>query len=272
MTLASPHEHTPCGPLEFLTAPELDTLHAFTTRSGGSSQGVYASLNLGLSSGDAPKKVAENRQRVLHALELDPQRVCAFHQVHGERVLTARPGWFDEEADAALTDEPGLLLVISTADCLPLLYYDPKRKAVGAAHCGWRGSALRLAGKVVHAMRERYGSDPENVRVAIGPGIRPPNYQVGREVVRAFAEAGFPDACYWPDSQDDGRFQLDLVLANRVVLEASGVKPEHIWDSGLCTYADPRRFYSHRRDRGATGRHWAVIQCPLGERPGTLSP
>ena len=243
--------------MDLLRAPHMPVLHGFTTRAGGVSEGPYRSLNLGLSSGDAETPVAENRRRVLELFSVNERSTCAFSQVHGTRVLTGTPSWFKEEADAAVSDTPGLALVISTADCLPVLFYDPVTGAVGAAHCGWRGTVKGIAAATVQKLTERYGSDPADLRVAFGPAISKPNYQVGAEVVTEFQRAGFPASSYEPDGT--GRFLLDVAAANRWALFGAGVNPEHLWESGLCTYADPERFFSHRRDEGRTGRHWAVI-------------
>ena len=243
--------------LELLRAPHLRVPHGFTTRTGGVSTGPYASLNLGLSSGDGKTPVSENRRRVLAALGADEQRACAFSQVHGTRVLEGAPSWFEEEADAVVSNTPGLALVISTADCLPVLFYDPVTGAVGAAHCGWRGTVQGIAAATVRKLTELYGSDPADLHVAFGPAISRLNYQVGAEVVAEFRQTGFPETVYEPDGS--GRFLLDVAAANRWALLALGVKPVSLWESGRCTYADPERFFSHRRDRGRTGRHWAVI-------------
>ena len=252
-------EGTAVATLEFVRAPNLNVPHGFTTRTGGVSGGVYASLNLGLSSGDAEAPVAENRRRVLAALGADEAGACAFSQVHGARVLKGRPSWFEEEADAAVSDTPGLVLAVSTADCLPVLFHDPHTGAVGAAHCGWRGTLQGVAANTLQNLTALYGTDPADVQVAFGPGILAPNYQVGPEVVAAFRAAGFPKYVSTPDGS--GRALLDVAAANRWQLLEAGIKPENLWESGLCTYADPERFYSHRRDKGRTGRHWAVIMA-----------
>ena len=244
--------------LDLLTAPNLDVPHGFTTRTGGVSVSPYGSLNLGLSSGDASESVAENRRRVMKALGVTREAVCAFHQVHSARVIEGYPTWFEEEADASVTDDPDLLLVISVADCSPLLFHDPVQEVVGAAHCGWRGTVKGIARAVVEKMGALYSSDPNDIRVAVGPGISASCYQVGEEVVRAFADAGFPESVSYPD--DEGRFRLDIAAANRWMLARAGVPPENIWTSDWCTYSDPTRFYSHRRDAGKTGRHWATIR------------
>ena len=258
--LTSSASETGGEPLAVLTAPDLPWPHGFTLRGGGVSAGPYASLNLGLSSGDAFEAVEANRDRVLAALGFARGDVCAFHQVHGHRVLDGSPSWFVEQADAATSATPGRLLVVSVADCLPLLFFDPGHGAIGAAHCGWRGTVQGLAAEVVRAMAERYGSRPADLRVAIGPGIQGPCYQVGPEVVGAYLQAGFPDGVATPDVGD--RHRLDLVAANRFVLERAGVPPARIWSAAACTHCEPARFYSHRRDAGVTGRHWAFIGIP----------
>lgn len=249
--------------MNFIRAPNLSVPHGFTTRSGGVSEGPYESLNLGLSSGDAETLVDENRRRVLGAFGADETNVCAFSQVHGARVLEGTPSWFLEEADAAVSSTPGLLLVVSTADCLPVLLHDPVTGAVGAAHCGWRGTVQGTAAATLQKMTELYGSRPADVQVAFGPAILKTNYQVGPEVVAAFQAAGFPESVYTPDGT--GRFLLDVPAANRWQLLQNRIKPANLWGSGLCTYGDPERFFSHRRDAGRTGRHWAIIKVPNAE-------
>lgn len=248
-----------------LRAAAWDVTHGFTTRAGGVSVGPYLGLNLGLSSGDDGATVERNRDLLLGDLGYSRAQVVAFHQVHGDRVLSGDPGWFVDEADAAVTDRADVLLVVSTADCVPLLFHDPLKGVVGAAHCGWRGTAAGLAGKVVTAMAERYQSRPSDVRVALGPCMRGSCYQVGPEVIDAFVAAGVPDACWRPDPVTAGRYYLDLPAANLWSLERAGVRPANVSDLGLCTHCDAEAFYSHRRDRGVTGRHWAYVSLRRAE-------
>lgn len=250
------------GPIEapsVIEAPAFAAKHGFTTRSGGLSHGAYASLNLGLSSGDEPELVERNRDLLLSQLGFAREQVCAFHQVHGSTVANGEPCWFTDEADAVVTARSDVLLVVSSADCVPLLFHDPTRGVIGAAHCGWRGTAALLAAKVVAAMEERHGSRAADVRVAIGPSMRGDCYQVGPEVIGGFELAGVPPAHWRADPNAEGRYLLDLPGANPWALTEAGVEPENISDMGLCTHCDATRFYSHRRDRGVTGRHWGFV-------------
>ncbi|MCA9838923.1 MAG: peptidoglycan editing factor PgeF [Trueperaceae bacterium] len=238
-----------------VTSEFLHTPHAFSTRQDGVSEGVYSSFNLGISTGDDRTKVEQNRQAFLDAFGLTKAQVCALEQVHGNRVVEAQPGWFDEDADASVSNQADLLLIIGTADCLPILFHDPVKAAIGAAHAGWRGSALGISQKVVEKMTELYGSSPKDIRVVIGPCIQGACYQVGEDVINEFRKAQFPEAVYQSDAE--GKYRLDLVAANRWLLEAKGVKEIHSLEE--CTHCDQERYYSHRRDGLKRGSHWSAI-------------
>ncbi|WP_425145646.1 polyphenol oxidase family protein [Deinococcus sp.] len=234
-----------------LTTPNLTAPHGFSLRAGGVSAGVYAGLNLDdrplNGHQDDPLAVAENRARLTAALGFGPQQLSRLDQVHGLDVVRARAGV--QTADAQVTDQPGLLLAIGTADCYPLLLEDPDAGVLGAAHAGWRGTLGDIAGRSVRAMTA-LGARPERIRAAVGPGICAAQYQVGPEVAARFEEA------------DLGEFvtpglQLDLCAANLHLLTRAGLRPEHLWASGRCS-TEPD-FYSYRRDGGVTGRMWAVI-------------
>lgn len=244
----------------YLTAQNLRVPHGFSTRLGGKSEGVYKSLNLGTSTGDDPDVVEANRDRFLNLFGVARDAVCVMQQVHGAAVHLAEPGWYAVQADAAVTATPGLALVVSMADCLPLLYHDPVQGAIGAAHAGWRGTVKRIATEVVGAMTANFGSQPDDIQVGIGPGIMHPCYQVGAEVKDAFVAAGFSGQVLSPD--DAGRYRLDLVQANREALLGAGIADENISSLGLCTHCDNHQFYSHRRDGRARGSHWALIRLP----------
>ncbi len=241
-----------------LTLDDFGARHGFTTRVGGLSSGPYASLNLGLSSGDDPETVEANRALLLAELGVDRSRVCGYHQVHGSQVEVASPGWFEKKADAAVTDDPELLVVVSAADCFPVLFHDRRSGAVGAAHCGWRGTVGHIVANVVEAMGRHYGSAPADLEVAIGQGIMGTCYQVAPEVVDEFIAAGFPASVATPT---DGRPLLDILAAIRFELARVGVEDERVHALGRCTHCEPEVFYSHRRDEGVTGRMWGYVQA-----------
>lgn len=244
---------------EILTAGNLAVPHGFITRAGGVSPEPFASMNLSLSTGDTPANIEENRVRVLKRFRRGTADLCLLSQVHGDRVVEARPGQPWLEADAFLTLDPGHLLAVSYADCPPVLFHDPRSGAVAAAHCGWRGTVARLAARVVERLAATCGADPAELLVAVGPGICAGCYQVGPELREAFSDARFPASVVRKDPATDGRYLLDLAAANHSVLREAGVAARNIELTRHCTACDSARFFSHRRDKGATGRHWAVI-------------
>jgi len=236
-----------------LTTP-LPTPHGFTTRLGGVSQGPYASLNLSPATGDDPKKVAENQGRVLTAFGNPP--VAALKQVHGTEVhLVEGPGVW--EGDGLLTTTPGLLLRVGVADCYPLLLYHPQG-AVAALHAGWRGVVGGILPKAL-ALLEALGLDPKATHLAIGPGIGGCCYQVGEEVVEAFQKACLPT--FRKDEGAPGKYLLDLEEAILLQAKRSGLSEKRIYRIRLCTACSPALF-SHRRDRGKTGRMWGLVMLP----------
>jgi YfiH family protein len=236
-----------------LTTP-LPVPHGFTTRLGGVSEGPFASLNLSAATGDDPERVAENQRRVLSAFGHPP--VAALKQVHGTQVhRVAGPGLW--EGDGLLTRTPGLLLRVGVADCYPLLLYHPQG-AVGALHAGWRGVVGGILPRALELLAE-WGMDPREVHLAMGPGIGGGCYQVGEEVAERFQEAGLPTLR--PDPQAPGKHLLDLEAALLLQARRAGVREERIYRVGLCTHCQPTLF-SHRRDRGRTGRMWGLVMLP----------
>jgi len=245
-------------------------VHAFSTRQGGVSLAPYATLNLGASVGDDPTAVEENRRRFFGTFGVESSQVVRVKQVHGEGVLTvtedlvSRRGFpgvlLDEryEYDALVTNLPGLPLVVSTADCLPLLIHDPVRGAVAAVHAGWRSTAKRIAARALGAMATAYGTDPKDCRVAIGPGIRGCCYEVGDEVTKAMAVA-LPTWEAHAEGTRPNHWRLDLAGVNRALLEAAGVRARRIADVGLCTACRTDLFFSHRAEKARTGRMMNLI-------------
>jgi len=235
-----------------------DLVHAFTTRPGGESEGVYASLNLTRSRGDQAAHVAANRERVRKALGLD---ALAFaNQVHGRAVLRVDGAPKGDQAvgegDALITDRPGIGLVCQTADCTPILLFDPDHRAVAAIHSGWRGTVQNIAAATVEAMTEAYRTDPAQLLAAIGPSISAVNYRVGPEVVAEFEAVFDVTGGILSPRDPEGGAHLDVGEACRRQLVMAGLPEAAIWRSKLCTYGEPGRLFSARRShhRGESGQ------------------
>jgi YfiH family protein len=243
------------------------------------SLGPYATLNLGASVGDDPAAVEENRRRFFGNFGVESSQVVRVKQVHGDGVLTVTedlvsrrgfPGVLLDERykyDALVTNLPDLALVVSTADCLPLLIHDPVRGAVAAVHAGWRSTAKRIAVRALEAMATAYGTDPKDCRVAIGPGIRGCCYEVGDEVTKAMA-AALPTWEAHAESTRPNHWRLDLAGVNRALLEAAGVRARRIADVGLCTACRTDLFFSHRAEKARTGRMMNLILIRAEGRQG----
>ena len=234
-----------------LQAPALSSLarirHAFFTRSGGVSHGVYATLNGGVGSNDAPEKVAENRARMAAALGVSPDRLLTAYQIHSPDVVVADKPWTQENrprADAIVTRTPRLAIGVSTADCGPLLLADADAGVIGAAHTGWRGALTGVIEAAVAAM-EKLGAERARIVAALGPAIRQPNYEVGPEFVARFLAADADNARFFAPSELAGHAMFDLAgyIADRV--QRAGVATFE--DLALCTFAEPGRFFSYRR-------------------------
>lgn len=256
-------------------AGERRLIHGLFTRLGGTSRAPFDSLNVGGTVGDELAAVRRNQALIYAALGVDESRACTVWQVHSADVVlaTARtPGrhWL-ARADGMVTDRPGVALTMRFADCVPILFYDPVRVAVGIAHAGWRGTVSQVAVNTLRLMQDAFGSNPADVQAVIGPSIGPEKYQVGPEVVEAVREAfGQTDdrAVSLIRRAEDGSTYLDLWAANRLALERAGVPGGQIEVMGLCTATRPDEFFSHRAERGKTGRFCAVIALQDGQRTG----
>lgn len=243
-------------------------VHAVTTRAGGVSPAPWDSLNLSWARPDADPNVVENRRRVCQALEIPASRLVQAGQIHGVKVTAvgirdAGRGALERAtvlppSDGVITDATDLYLFACFADCVPLLFYDPGRPAVGIAHAGWRGTVGSMAGEMARAMRATYGTRPEDLRVVIGPSIGPCCYEVGTDVIAA-ARTMLPDAGDLLLGVNEHHAHFDLWRANQTTLLRAGVLPEHIETSGLCTVHHAQDFFSHRATAGQTGRFAALI-------------
>jgi YfiH family protein len=236
---------------EALRSPLLSRLpgirHAFFTRQGGVSDGVYASLNGGVGSNDAPEKVRENRARMAAALGVPAERLLTAYQIHSPDVVEVDKPWPHDmrpRADAMVTRTPGLALGITTADCAPLLFADAEAGVIGAAHAGWRGAFTGVIEATLAAM-QRLGAERQRVSVALGPTIRQENYEVGPEFVARFVAAEPDNERFFRPSARQGHAMFDLPGYIRHRLTRAGVT--NVEDLGRCTCAEPDRFYSYRR-------------------------
>lgn len=230
----------------WIRTDHISVTHGFSTRHGGVSPAPFESLNLG-GTDDLAENIAENRRRALSNLAISVEQVSYLNQIHSNHVCRGTVG--KQTGDALVTNEPGLALAVGAADCYPVLFYDEKNKVIGAAHCGWKGTLGRIVKNTIDEML-LLGAKKEQLKIAIGQGISAPNYEVSEEVIAQFREAGFPESCW------EGR-RLDLLQANCFVAREAGILPEHIWSMNRCT-TEPD-FFSYRRDKGKTGRMWAVI-------------
>jgi hypothetical protein len=239
-------------------------IHAFSTRHGGVSLPPFATLNLGQGVGDDPAAVEDNRRRFFGAFGITRGQVVRTRQVHGSGVLRAdAPVAERPERDALITDRPNLALVVSTADCFPILIHDPVRRAVAAVHAGWRGTAKRIVSQTLAAMREAYGTDAADCRAAIGPGIRRCCFEVDGAVTDAMATA-LPCWEAHASANRPGHRLLDLAAINRAILQDAGVHADCIEDVGLCTSCRNDLFFSHRAEKGRTGRMMNFILLTKG--------
>jgi YfiH family protein len=234
-----------------LTARSLSALsgirHAFFTREGGVSDGLYASLNGGVGSNDQPDKVAENRARMAAALSVAPECLITAYQIHSPDVVVAEKPWTPNErprADGIVTRVPGLAIGISTADCGPVLFADYEARIIGAAHAGWRGALSGVLEATVATM-EKLGAKRARIVAAAGPMIRQPNYEVGPDMMERFIADDRDNARFFAPSTRASHAQFDLPGYIVARLKRAGVAG--IEDVGKCTYADPERFYSYRR-------------------------
>ncbi len=238
-------------------------VQAVFTRRGGVSPAPWDSLNVGGSIGDELANVRENRLRSFAAVDRPPDSLYDVWQVHGTEVAcTDRPRPLSEpylKADAILTDKPAVSLYMRFADCVPIFLADPVRKVVGLVHAGWQGTVRKTALAAVQALQARYGTRPADVLAGIGPSICVEHYPVGPEVVEQVRAAFGEDApeLLKPGQEQNGNLHFDLWAANRLVLSQAGVR--HVELSGLCTACHPEDWYSHRGEKGRTGRFGAIL-------------
>ena len=251
------------------------TVVAFsTTRHGGASQGRYGELNINPYCGDDMTAIGDNRSALCHELGIDDSHLVLPHQVHGIKCLKVDSTFFSaspserqrllEGYDALMTDLKGVCIGVSTADCIPVLVYDPRRHVTAAIHAGWRGTVARIVEKTLLAMKASYCTVTEEAVAIIGPGISLKNFEVGQEVYDTFAAAGFEMgdmAKRFPckDDPQKEKWHIDLPLCNKLQLMHAGVREQNILCSDICTYDNADDFFSARRLGINSGRIYTGI-------------
>ena len=256
--------------LEYLTAEGITCPHGFTTRFGGVSEGIFDSLNIAIKEGETEDNVRRNLEILGSALGFGLEDLVLTRQTHTDivRVVSRKDhlGYFHRdypECDALVTNDPGVALMIFTADCTPLLFHDPVTGAVGAAHAGWRGTASAIGAKTVQAMVENFGCKPENIRAAIGPNIAQCCFETDADVPEAMI-AAFGSEVEQFIRKSGEKYYVNLKEINALILRRAGVR--HIEISDACTACEHHRFWSHRVTRGQRGSQGAIIVCKEGER------
>lgn len=245
-----------------------------TTRHGGASQGRYGELNINPYCGDDAAAIAMNRAALCGKLGIPDSHLVLPHQVHGTKCLNVDASLLYstpserkqrlEGYDALMTDLKGVCIGVSTADCIPVLAYDPRRHAAAAIHAGWRGTVARIVEKTILAMKTSYGTEASEAVAVVGPGISLHSFEVGQEVYDAFAAAGFEMgdiAKRFPCKADPQKekWHIDLPLCNKLQLMHAGVREQNILCSGICTYANADDFFSARRLGINSGRIYTGI-------------
>ena len=260
----------------YLAFPAFDTRgkvrHAFATRLGGASRGQFATMNLSFTRGDDSAHVLENYRRMANTLGMRAEDVVCTYQTHTVNILAV--GREDRgkgvtrereytDVDGLVTDEEGVVLACFWADCVPLLFADPKRRAIGVAHAGWRGTVGGMAGKMVKELQTRYGCKPQDLYAAIGPSVCADCYEVSEDVAtrardalwklpakKGFADWDIPEQVHSDiilrPGKEEGKYLLDLHALNREMLLASGVLDTHIFTTDICTCCNPELLFSHR--------------------------
>ena len=243
--------------------------HAFSTRLGGVSKGDFATMNFSFTRGDDRDDVLENYRRMAAALGVDRERMVLTWQTHTTNVRRVTEE--DEgkgivrdrdyrDVDGLITDIPGITLVTFFADCVPLYFLDPVHKAIGLSHSGWRGTVKRMGQVTVDAMKEAFGTRPEDIIACIGPSICGDCYEVGEEVADEFAVAfheKYHDVILL--KKQNGKYQLDLWKANEIVLKEAGIKGDNLAVTNICTYCNPQLLFSHRRTAERRGNLCAFL-------------
>ena len=258
------------GALEMLVADHISVPHCFTTRLGGVSTGAFSSLNIAIKDDEDPENVRKNIDILGSALGFTADDMVLTRQIHSDIVRVVDrsdcKGCFHRDyphCDGLVTNTPGVALMIYTADCTPLIFHDPVTGAVGAAHAGWKGTVSAIGARVVETMVREYGTDPADIRAAIGPNIGFCHFETDSDVPDAMLAAFGEEVRQYIRPQGE-KFYLDLKAINAMILRRAGV--QHIEISDACTMCQPDVFWSHRVTKGIRGSQGAIIVCKEGSK------
>ena len=257
----------------YLTYPAFEgvegIVHGFSTRLGGVSQGIYTSMNLSFTRGDEESAVKENYRRIADAIGFSLDDLVTSDQTHTANVRKVTEADRGKgiriprdytDVDGMITDIPGIVLATFYADCVPLYFIDPVHHAIGLSHSGWRGTVQKIGAVTVRKMTEEYGSDPKDILAAVGPSICQDCYEVSKDVAEEFRSAfakEYRDRLFY--RKENGKYQLNLWEANRIVFTEAGISEEHISMPGICTCCNQEFLFSHRASQGKRGNLAAFL-------------
>ncbi|GAA4840465.1 peptidoglycan editing factor PgeF [Algivirga pacifica] len=257
MLIKKQYDQLPLYHFEHLSKQE-DIKHYISSREGGNSEEHLSSLNIGLAVNDHPENPVNNRAKIATALGISPSHLIFPSQTHSDHITVIED--IDTptlDTDALITNKKGICISVMTADCVPVLLYDPVAKAVAAIHAGWRGSVEDICGKTIQLMKEKYNCQPQHILAGIGPSICVKNYETGAEVIEAVQKLTGDAHPFIASPQANGKANLDLWTLNQYLLQKAGVLPENIEIANICTFERNDLFYSARR--GKTGRFGSGI-------------
>jgi len=260
------------GELCYITFPSFEKTgilrHAFSTRLGGVSTGMYSTMNLSFSNGDNLSSVKENFMRICNTIGVDFRKCVVSKQTHtvnlrvvdesdvGKGVTRDRDY---DDVDGLVTNIPGVVLVTQFADCVPLLFCDPINKVIAASHAGWRGTVGKIGALTVQKMHDVFGSNPQDIIVGIAPSIMQCCFEVDEPVYKEFCNLGTVNTEDICEHKDNNKYNIDLQKTNKIILENAGIKPENITVTDLCTKCHADIFHSHRATGGKRGNLAAFI-------------